>query len=872
MIIGWQQEQQELREFHEKLRGRAVALEEELGRVLNSLDEISALVMARRALEVIVIELCERELKRERGTEPLDGLFGRFGDLVPERVLTAMRNLNRLGNMGAHPKPVTSQEVRQAFIALAVVLHWYVVEYKRLAESPATAPDAASAPVGGNPYRGLDAFEEKDADRFFGRERYLENTLLPAFDALAGAPSRLLALVGPSGSGKSSLARAGLLPALKRKFPACRLLVATPTARPLEALARVLARLAKPDDPNPAGKTQEFLDLLLREDRQGLRRIADGFAAGESAPLVLLLDQFEEVFTLCQDREECRRYLDNLLHGIGDPACHLYLLLTLRSDFLADSQGHPAFNQVVSRQAHLVPVLDDDGLSRAITEPARRAGHELEEGVVQLLIEQSAGREGALPLLQYALTEIWRGLQQGREAADSLRAIGGVGGALAGRAQAIYGQLGEAEQRIARRAFLKLVQLGEGGPDTRRRVALDDLVAGGEDRERVRDILHRFAGFDARFLTFGQEQGRDCVAITHDALIQHWRELREWLNANRDDLRLLNRLDAAAKHWDAAKRARGLLWRRPDLDWLRKLAGRRGEEFTRVQAAFHRASVAEERRAVWLKRGAVALLVVLTLAAGTMWREVESQRSIAILQELKATLGEVDAFIAFNKLRQAADFFTQISKNKLTNAPNMDDTRRELLEKALELYQELANRQPGAPGMREELALANFGVGNIKQDLGDKAGAGEAYRHSIEIFGSLAREHPETQEYHSNLAVSHNNLGILQKNSGDAAGARESYRKALEIRERLAREHPEVPEYQNDLAKSHSNLGNLQADGGDAAGARESYRKASDLFERLAQAYPDIPEYRTNADKARNNLAELERPAPPAKATGTRRR
>lgn len=841
-MTEWDREKQDLLTYHDQLRGRAAALEAEIRSLLNSFEVDTALVRARRTLEVIAIELCEQILHRSRGTEPLDGLISRFADALPEEVLVSMRNLNRLGNMGAHPKSVTGRDVRQAFLALTTVLHWYVVEYKA---TPSASPADAAPTL--NPYRGLDAFEEKDADRFFGREHYLESELWPAFQALDQAPARLLALVGPSGSGKSSLARAGLLPLLKQNLPACRLLVIVPGHHPLEALARALAQHASPDDLLPAGKAQEFLELLERGDGQGLRRIVDMLHMVDGAPRVLLVDQFEETFTLCKEPAQQRLYLTNLLNAVSGPAARFTLLLTLRSDFLAETQSHPAFNQALSRLAHLVPVLDDDGLRRAITEPARRAGRPLDDAVTQLLMEQSAGREGALPLLQYALTEIWRGLEQGQAAADTLAKIGGVGGALAGRAQAVYGQLQASEQAVARRAFLKLVQLGEGGQDTRRRVALDDLVAEGESRAAVHAILHRFAAHDARFLTFGQDAGQDSVAITHDALIQHWQALRGWLNANRDDLRLLNRLDGAAKHWQAARRPRGLLWRRPDLDLLKKLADDCGREFTATQAAFHRAAVREERRTTWLKRAAMLSLVLLTVTA--LW--LISQKQKADQQKEQATQN-------FSRMQRALnEFYILIGENKLLNTPGMEGLRRDLQENALKFYRELSSQHSDDPAMQEAIAAAAFRVGVIRQNLGDSAGTPQAYRDAITKYEALAREHPKFPQYSNSLASSYNSLGNQQRILGDFSGAEVSYMKALQIRERLVIENPEVAEYLKNLAASYNNLGNLRQGIGDIPDAQSSYQKALEILNRLVLEHPNVSANLSALATSHNNLGGL---------------
>ena len=897
---SWEQEKLDLLAYYDRLRGRAVALEEEINAALNSLDVVSALIRVRRALEVIITELCERELRRERGTEPLARLIPRLNGVVSDAVLTAMEFLNGLGNLGAHPKPVTEMEVKQAFVSLARVLQWYVVDYKQgFGEGVEATPPghgAAAAPQAANPYVGLDSFEEKDAPRFFGREKFLEEVLWPAFDALADAPERLLALVGPSGSGKSSVARAGLLPYLKQRFPTYHLLVTTPTMHPLEALARTLAQQASPDDRLPVGKVREFLSWL-EQDEQGLRRIVDLLYERDPVPLVLLLDQFEEVFTLCQDSRERERYLSHLLHTISDPAPHLYLLLTLRSDFLAESQRHPAFNQALSRHACLVPVLDDEGLRRAITEPARQAGHQLDNSVVLLLMEQSAGRDGALPLLQHALTEIWQGLQLGRPAAETLRHIGGVGGALAGRAQAVYQQMIQAEQTIARRSFLKLVQLGEGGADTRRRVALDDLVAHGETPETVRDVLQRFADRHTRFLTFGQQaNGRESVEITHDALIVHWHELKDWLDANRDDLRLLNRLEAAASHWDTGGRPRGLLWRRPDLDLLRSLAARRQADFTEAQAAFHRAAIAAERRAVGIKWFLVALLVLLTVTAVLQWRQAEHEKNRAENAREGATLarGQAERLVNYmlfelrDKLhpigrldllegvaRKAGEYFESLPDDDVSAGSegdravalmNQGDVQKDFgnLPVALDLYQRgldiflrLVQQEPANARLQHGVAVIRARIGAVRQSQGDLAGALAAVETSLRIIQPLAQQDPANVEWQHNLAVIYERIGAVRQSQGDLAGALAAVETSLTIAQRLAQQDPAVAEWQRDLSISHERIGDVRQSQGDLAGALAAFEASLTIRQRLAQQDPANAQWQRDLSVSHERIGDV---------------
>ena len=427
--------------------------------------------------------------------------------------------------------------------------------------------------IGPNPYKGLLAFQESDSDRYFGREEQIEK-LWNLFRALhenttqPEAPLRLLPILGPSGSGKSSLARAGLIPELAlRPIPGksqARVAVLVPGSHPVEALATVLARMATLD-PIPAAKTKEFEGLLKEASGgsyDGLRRIANVLPGISVSPLVVLVDQFEEVYSLCKDKEERQIFIDNLIHAASDSAGYVSVIITLRSDFLSETQRHPALNQIIASPNHvIVPAMSEKELRRAITKPAENAGHALDDAVVTLLLKDTYGREGALPLLQFALTRIWEGLKKGVEPVKTLENIGGVGGALAQEAQRIFDNLNDEEQKIARRVFLGLVQLGEGASDTRRRADVDNLVGYKEQPESVKRVIDRFAHPGVRLVTVSSESGIETAEVTHEALFANWGKMKEWLDSSRSDIRFGRRLEAAAVEWRQNNKSKGYLLR-----------------------------------------------------------------------------------------------------------------------------------------------------------------------------------------------------------------------------------------------------------------------------------------------------------------------
>ncbi len=527
-----------------------------------------------------------------------------------------------------------------------VVIYQYQLE--RQVEEEKTSH---SEEIGSNPYKGLLAFQSEDGDRYFGREEQIEK-LWNLFRTLhenitqPEPPLRLLPILGPSGCGKSSLARAGLIPELARRpLPGksqARVVVLVPGTHPVKALAMVLARVAE-NDQTPVRKAQEFEEVLKATNNSstdtiiydGLWWIATALPGIAVSPLVVLVDQFEEVYSLCEDTKERQIFIENLIHAAADRAGRVSVIITLRSDFFGETQRHPALNQIIAKQGAIVPAMSEEELRRAITKPAEIAGHPLDEAVVDLLLKDTQGREGALPLLQFALTRIWEGLKKGVEPIKTLEDIGGVGGALADEAQRIFDNLNDEEKKIARRVFLGLVQLGEGTSDTRRRANVNSLVGYKEHPEYVKRVIERFANPGVRLVTLSSEQGTETAEVTHEALFANWGQMKEWLDSSRSDIRFQRRLDEAALHWHENDRPKGSLWRSPDLDFLGKYHERASDNMTPLQVQFFQASQqvenARNRNLKLSITGLIVGLVVMTTLAGFSWWQYRQAKQLAIL-------------------------------------------------------------------------------------------------------------------------------------------------------------------------------------------------------------------------------------------------
>jgi WD40 repeat protein/tRNA A-37 threonylcarbamoyl transferase component Bud32 len=344
------------------------------------------------------------------------------------------------------------------------------------------------------PYRGLIAFQTEDGDLFFGREELVENAVHELLE------SGFLAVVGASGSGKSSLARAGLIPALLRARGGTAAAVITPGADP---------------------------DRSLRTAVSGV-------------PSIVVVDQLEEAFTLCTDDAARDRFVAALvdLHDSGNSA----VVVTLRADFYGRCAEYPRLAALVAHHQRLLGPMQPDELRRAIEGPARVAGLRLEPGLVQTLLGDVAGEPGALPLLSHALYESWARRDGRVLTIEGYVAAGGVRGAIAHTAERVYQGCSHDERTVMRRLFLRLTELGEGTDDTRRRVPLAELLPGDQD------VLERLAR--SRLVVVGD----DSAEVAHEAVIREWPRLRAWLEEDREALQALRRLSTAARTWDAEGR------------------------------------------------------------------------------------------------------------------------------------------------------------------------------------------------------------------------------------------------------------------------------------------------------------------------------
>jgi hypothetical protein len=444
---------------------------------------------------------------------------------------------------------------------------------------------------GDPPFKGLHYFTAADADRFFGREA-LTARLVSRLHQAGPTGSRFLAVVGASGSGKSSLVRAGLIPALRRgqrlldgtlpptDSTGWSIRLFTPTAHPLEALAVTLG----PEGAPLSEVTALTGELATTPASLGVaaRRL---LAQTESSHLLLVVDQFEELFTQCRQPEERQAFVDALLAAVAPDGGRLVtVLIVLRADFYAHCAQYDGLRELVSQQQEYIGAMSRAELFDAIVKPAALGDWRIQEGLVELMLDEVHDEPGALPLLSHALLETWARRRGRTMTLSGYNEAGGVRGAIAQTAETVFNQrLTPEQQAVARAIFLRLTEVGEpqgagdgdardATPDTRRRVPLAELLSSRHDEQAVAPVLEILSA--ARLVTTGTIPAAQTrvVEVAHEALIREWPALRAWLDADREQLLRQRELTDAAYTWEALKRDDGALFRgarlQQTLAWL----------------------------------------------------------------------------------------------------------------------------------------------------------------------------------------------------------------------------------------------------------------------------------------------------------------
>ena len=578
------------------------------------------------------------------GKHPLDPLYG------PQLMVTAQLDepMLRLGDLAPDVPP-----------DLAAVVDRCLLKYK-----DQRFPDAASLlralepflpgrysrelRIDESPYAGLSSFQESDADRFFGRSREIAALV----NRIQDRP--LLGIVGPSGTGKSSFVRAGLVPVLKRSGETWESLVIRPGRQPLAALASIVAPLVS-SSTTLEGDIQEQRELVERIAREPgyVGTVLRSRARRSRRKLLLFVDQFEELYTQVPDVNE-RLAFTACLAGLADDATSpVRVVLSLRSDFLDRVSEDEHFMAELSQGLFFLSPPNREGLRDALVQPAEMAGYRFETPqLVEHMLGHLDATQGALPLLQFAATLLWEQRDTASKVLtqQSYESMGGIAGALATHADSVLGELSPAQRNLVRAVFLRLVT-----PErTRAIVSMGELRELAKDSGEIQRLIDHLV--QARLLvvqTGGGATGAT-VELVHESLLHSWPTLRRWLDEGQEDAAFLEQLRNAARQWQAKGFDAGLLWRGEVVEEARRFQRRYRGELPKLQRDFLEHVLAQEQKSARRRRalviGSTAFLGLLAIAAvialvviHNAQQEAERQAVIARSAESEAREAETVA-------------------------------------------------------------------------------------------------------------------------------------------------------------------------------------------------------------------------------------
>ncbi len=479
------------------------------------------------------------------------------------------------------------------------------------------------------PYKGLDFFEEEDAELFFGREKLVDDLLSRVIE------SRTVFITGPSGSGKSSLVRAGLIHALKRGkvkgSDGWSYISMKPGRGPIQTLARLVAGLVM-----STNAEDEINAKALTDETIFARWCEIALKDGRGKRVALFIDQFEEVFTQIAREEERVAFLNLLTHAASVEQGRVIILCAMRSDFVSNCATYPKLNAMLNRQFMQIGAMQSDELVSAIAQPALRMGLRIEPDLIAQIINDMHGEPGSLPLMQFALKDLFD-FQQEKGGLIALTQNdylqrGGIHKSLERHADKTFAGLSMDEQELARSVFSGLIEIGRGTQDTRRTANFDELVPSNTQTDQVEALISKLA--DARLVTTDEAAGRDTVTISHEKLIDAWPWLKKLVNENRDVIALQNQIAEDSKEWVENKKDASYLYSgarlvnaNEQLKANRLILSETTHEFIRTGQARQR-----HGRILWISG---VLIVVIALLIGILIFRDQAQKA-----ELQATIAQ----------------------------------------------------------------------------------------------------------------------------------------------------------------------------------------------------------------------------------------
>jgi len=479
-----------------------------------------------------------------------------------------------------------------------------------------------------NPYKGLNAFSELDANDFYGRSAVIQQMLERLENQHEHDEPAFLTVIGASGSGKSSIVRAGLIPRLRsgviNDSGTWLYITMTPGTTPIQTLAQQLNSIAF--------ESQDNFINALQNDPDGSSEMIRQMVGG--IPIFLLIDQFEEVFTQVTDSQEQAQFIE-LLVQLSKSTLNITIVVTLRADFYDKPLAYRELGELIQRNTVTILPMSPTNLADVITEPAQSVGCTVESGLVTQLIADTIDQPNALPLLQFAITELFEQRTGQTLLLQSYENMGRLQGAVVQSAESVYVTLSKAEQRIAERLFLQLIILSESNDAIRRRILWENAI-NIDTLETVKPVINKFG--DSRLLSFDRDpiSRQPTIEVAHEALLGTWTRLQLWIAENRNTLTMYRRLNISIQNWLENDYNNSFLARDVQLIQYENILGNPVIVLNQDDRHYIQASQQLRQRSRRLRYGAVIGLIVLTIASIIV-------SAIAIDQQNQAQVARQDA-------------------------------------------------------------------------------------------------------------------------------------------------------------------------------------------------------------------------------------
>jgi tetratricopeptide (TPR) repeat protein len=696
-----------------------------------------------------------------------------------------------------------------------------------------------------NPFVGLRPYEEQEAHLFFGRDGQSDELVHRL------ARKRFLAVVGVSGSGKSSLVRAGLFAYLRGGFMAAagsswRIALLRPGSAPLASLAAALHDSLRDSAPESADSLPAALiEATLRRSSLGLFEAVRQAHIPHDENVLVVVDQFEELFRFKRAKgsaaaeADAAAFVKLLVEAPAHPDVPIYVMLTMRSDFLGDCTQFRGLPEALNESQYLIPRRNRDERRQAIEGPIGVGGARISPRLVQRLLNDVGEDPDQLPVLQHALMRTWQHWEKHRRNGtpldlDDYEATGTMESALSRQASEAYDALDRHHQRVVEKMFKRLTERGPDNREIRRPTQFGELravaAAGPAEVTRMIDL---FRNPDRSFLTppYGTPLTDDSfVDISHESLIRKWGELRRWVNEESESRTMYARLADAAKRHQAGEAG---LWRNPDLKLARDWFKREQPNAAWAQRYGGGFALAKDflRRSTWRSfgiRGAIAA-VALALVCLTAYSIYAGSRA-----EEQARGQKAMALVALDALRK----LTYELPDRLVEIPGALDSVAEIYDQNMAILDQIAAIAGQNQATAREVASNSMRLGDLWFERSDLARARVAYARSLPLYALVIRNDPANPQWRRDLSIYHERMGRLRMAEGDPAGALTEYRAGLAIVEELANADPNNADWQQALSISHEKIGDVLLAQGDAEGALRDYQVDLSIAALLASQSP----------------------------------